>query len=60
MKQKMNAADQFAICTLTSGTVWFQDLTSDEDLLLRKITALQTQESFPSFGILVKFSKIPL
>jgi len=51
MKQKMNAADQFAICTLTSGTVWFQDLTSDEDLLLRKITALQTQESFPSFDM---------
>ncbi|ELR25145.1 uncharacterized protein ACA1_288660 [Acanthamoeba castellanii str. Neff] len=54
LKHKMNPRHEFAIVCLTDAAIWFQDFTSDVELLAKKVSTLQTQGDFPRFNIAKK------
>lgn len=51
LKHKMNPRHEFAIVCLTDAAIWFQDFTSDVELLAKKVSTLQTQGDFPRFNM---------
>eukprot|EP01121_Diplochlamys_sp_Union-15-3_P005267 TRINITY_DN15596_c0_g1_i1.p1 TRINITY_DN15596_c0_g1~~TRINITY_DN15596_c0_g1_i1.p1 ORF type:complete len:241 (-),score=29.38 TRINITY_DN15596_c0_g1_i1:19-741(-) len=57
-KSKMSQKHEFAICCLTTNTIWYQDFTNDLDLLSTKLQRLDSQGKHNSFDLSSVFKVI--
>jgi len=47
----MNPMHEFGICVLTDGAIWHQDLTTDAELFVKRLTQLQSHGEFLTFDM---------